>query len=142
MQVGTTKDQGLYNKPSVAVRPGALAAGTIPQYNVHIIFSWYYLYTIGIARNDSGLWLWIYLPVRKVPPSYRTLSIKLSYSHYTVLKTKFSEYQLNMDLAVSTRTSTTVLYQFFDIHYVLKQKQCVHPSVSLYVFVLTATKMV
>ena len=33
MQVGTTKDQGLYNKPSAAVLPGALAAGTLPQYN-------------------------------------------------------------------------------------------------------------
>ena len=33
MQVGTTKDQGLYNKPSAAVHPGALAAGTVPQYN-------------------------------------------------------------------------------------------------------------
>ena len=34
MQVGTTKDQGLYNKPSVAVHPGALATGTLPQYNI------------------------------------------------------------------------------------------------------------
>ena len=33
MQVGATKDQGLYNKPSTAVHPGALAAGTLPQYN-------------------------------------------------------------------------------------------------------------
>ena len=33
MQVGTNKDQGLYNKPSAAVHPGALAAGTLPQYN-------------------------------------------------------------------------------------------------------------
>ena len=33
MQVGTTKDQGLYNKPSAVVHPGALAAGTLPQYN-------------------------------------------------------------------------------------------------------------
>ena len=33
MQVGRTKDQGLYNKPSTAVRPEALAAGTLPQYN-------------------------------------------------------------------------------------------------------------
>ena len=32
MQVGMTKDQGLYNKPSAAVYPGALAAGTLPQY--------------------------------------------------------------------------------------------------------------
>ena len=32
MQVGTTKDQCLYNKPSAAVHPGALAAGTLPQY--------------------------------------------------------------------------------------------------------------
>ena len=32
MQVGTTKDQGLYNKPSAAVHPGALAAGTLPHY--------------------------------------------------------------------------------------------------------------
>ena len=34
MQVGRTKDQGLYNKPSAAVHPGALAAGTLPQYNI------------------------------------------------------------------------------------------------------------
>ena len=33
MQVGKTKDQGLYNKPSAAVHPEALAAGTLPQYN-------------------------------------------------------------------------------------------------------------
>ena len=33
MQVGTIKDQGLYNKPSAAAHPGALAAGTLPQYN-------------------------------------------------------------------------------------------------------------
>ena len=33
MQVGTTKDQDLYNKPSAAVHPGPLAAGTLPQYN-------------------------------------------------------------------------------------------------------------
>ena len=32
MQVGKTKDQGLYNKPSVVMHPGALAAGTLPQY--------------------------------------------------------------------------------------------------------------
>ena len=37
MEVGTTKDQGLYNKPSAAVNPGALAVGTLPQYNtIHI----------------------------------------------------------------------------------------------------------
>ena len=29
MQVGTTEDQGLYNKPWTAVHPGALAAGTL-----------------------------------------------------------------------------------------------------------------
>ena len=33
MQVRTTKDQGLYNKPSAAVHQGALAAGTLPQYS-------------------------------------------------------------------------------------------------------------
>ena len=33
VQVGTTKDQGLYNKPSAAVHPGGLAAGTLLQYN-------------------------------------------------------------------------------------------------------------
>ena len=32
MQVGKTKHQGLYNKPSAAVHPGALAAGTLIQY--------------------------------------------------------------------------------------------------------------
>ena len=33
VQVGTTKDKGLYNKPSAAVHPGALATRTLPQYN-------------------------------------------------------------------------------------------------------------
>ena len=33
MQVGKTKDQGLYNKPSAAVYPGALPTWTLPQYN-------------------------------------------------------------------------------------------------------------
>ena len=33
MQVGTTEDQGLYNKPSAAAHPGELAAQTLPQYN-------------------------------------------------------------------------------------------------------------
>ena len=37
MQVGTTKDQGLYNKPSAPVHPGALAAGTLPQYNTMVL---------------------------------------------------------------------------------------------------------
>ena len=42
MQVGTTKDQGLCNKPSAAVHPGALAPGTLPQYNTiqQIIWRW------------------------------------------------------------------------------------------------------
>ena len=33
MQVGTTKDQGLFNKLSAAVHPGALPPVTLPQYN-------------------------------------------------------------------------------------------------------------
>ena len=33
MQVGKTKDQGSYNKPSATVHPGSLATGTLPQYN-------------------------------------------------------------------------------------------------------------
>ena len=43
MQVGTTKDQGLYNKPSSAVHPGALAAVTVPQY------------TIGVSYSSGGI---------------------------------------------------------------------------------------
>ena len=34
VEVGTTKDQDLYNKPSAAVHPGALAARTLPQYKM------------------------------------------------------------------------------------------------------------
>ena len=34
MQVGMSKDQGLYDKPLAAVHPGALSAGTLPQYNI------------------------------------------------------------------------------------------------------------
>ena len=33
MQVGTTEGQGLYNKPSAVVHPGALGAGALPQYS-------------------------------------------------------------------------------------------------------------
>ena len=33
-----TKDQGLYSKSSVAVHPGALAAGALPRYNTISIF--------------------------------------------------------------------------------------------------------
>ena len=36
MQVGTNKDQGLYNKPSAAVHPGELAAGTLAQYKYNV----------------------------------------------------------------------------------------------------------
>ena len=39
MQVGTTKDQGLYNKPSAAVHPGILAAGTLLQYNTIFVIT-------------------------------------------------------------------------------------------------------
>ena len=37
MQVGKTKDQGLYNKPSAVVHPGALATGTLPQYSNELL---------------------------------------------------------------------------------------------------------
>ena len=43
MQVGTNKDQGLYNKPSAAVYPGALTEGTLPQYN-----------TMGNVQTPNG----------------------------------------------------------------------------------------
>ena len=42
MQIGRTRDQGLYNKHWAAVHPEALAAGTLPQYNTPIdSYSWY-----------------------------------------------------------------------------------------------------
>ena len=44
MKVGKTKDQGLYNKPLAAVHPGALAAGTLPQYNT-IVYQMSEMYT-------------------------------------------------------------------------------------------------
>ena len=37
VQVGTTKDQGLYNKPQAAVHPGALAARTLPHTYMYCI---------------------------------------------------------------------------------------------------------
>ena len=39
MQLGTTKDQGLYNKPSAAVHPGALSARTLLQYNTRALIN-------------------------------------------------------------------------------------------------------
>ena len=61
MQVGKTKDQGLYNKPSAAAHPASLAVGTLPQYNTiqykwaktdvfHIIFP--VSFNIGIYRSS------------------------------------------------------------------------------------------
>ena len=42
VQVGMTRDQGLYNKPSTAVHPGALAAGTLPLVSlcIHVLVQW------------------------------------------------------------------------------------------------------
>ena len=53
MQVGVTKNQGLYNKPSAAVHPGAIAAGTLPQYNT---LRSLYNSTDEPAYNDIGLY--------------------------------------------------------------------------------------
>ena len=49
MQVGMAKDQGLYNKPSAAVLPGALAAGTLTQYNTIIHM---YIYIAEITTSQ------------------------------------------------------------------------------------------
>ena len=50
MLVGKTKDQGLYNKPSAAGHPGALAAGTLPQYNtIYSTFGFRSLMLISIT---------------------------------------------------------------------------------------------
>ena len=61
MQVGPTKDQGLCNKPSVAVHPGALAAGTLRQYNkinvvesVHCAVRTDSLYTADYVMSLKG----------------------------------------------------------------------------------------
>ena len=54
MQVGTTKDQGLYNKPSAAVHPGALAAGTLLQYNT-IQYNFYHLR--AVIKKKTLKWL-------------------------------------------------------------------------------------
>ena len=50
MQVGTTKDQGLYNKPSTAVHPVALTAGILPQYNTIQHFSNFLSYSARYKR--------------------------------------------------------------------------------------------
>ena len=57
VQLGTTKDQGLYNKPSAAVHPEALAAGTLlhtychPKNNGYTIA----LKSTEIARKDLSV---------------------------------------------------------------------------------------
>ena len=55
MQVGKTKDQGLYNKPSATVHPGALAVGTLLQYNIAWDFQLllYPLYPISVFPFGS-----------------------------------------------------------------------------------------
>ena len=66
MQVGTTKDRGLYNKPLAAVHPGALAAGALPQYN---------------RIHGINFCLELYLKLLFVPRSKHTISIKLKPTH-------------------------------------------------------------
>ena len=49
MQVGATTDQGLYNKPSAAVHPGALATGTLPQYNTSHYITTFHMTSCSIS---------------------------------------------------------------------------------------------
>ena len=75
LQVGTTKDQGLYNKPSAAVHPGALAAGTLPQYNtVQVRFLCVIRHpTVGIAEEVvTSRERDIVLRLRTLPPWLRS----------------------------------------------------------------------
>ena len=51
VQVGTTKDQGLYNKPQAAVHPGALAGGTLPENNT-IIQIMSYLFILSLTSYN------------------------------------------------------------------------------------------
>ena len=73
MQVGTTKDQGLYNKPSAAVHPGALAAGTLPQYNVICTSE----FRLGSVQEFQSDWLseGVYFHVQ-FPLTLKTLGIR------------------------------------------------------------------
>ena len=64
MQVGMTKNQSLYNKPSAAVHPGALVAGTLPQYNtiqyhpnaqsIFVTFIVFLLH-VSVSRSSSSV---------------------------------------------------------------------------------------
>ena len=68
MQVGTTKDQGLYNKPSAAVHPGPLAA-TIqynsdvsgqaigPNLRIQESITKYLLYVLSLRSGECSLCL-------------------------------------------------------------------------------------
>ena len=49
-----TKDQGLYNRPSAAVRPGTLATGTLPQYNTILAIAFKRRRKILRHRNKQG----------------------------------------------------------------------------------------
>ena len=67
MQVGTTKDKGLYNKPLAAAHPGALAAGNLPQYNTMVRGSMFY----HVLEDDSchtGMTAWKSLSASNFKP--------------------------------------------------------------------------
>ena len=72
MQVGTTKDQGVYNKPSDAVHPGALAAGTLPQYNTIYLERLSLSFPIQISRNALAPFL----------PTFINIGISLNVTKY------------------------------------------------------------
>ena len=73
MRVGTTKDQGLYNKPSAAVHPGALAAGTLLQYNTR-------LQICTVWRSTETLYQG-FLYFQNVTHVYGTYRCNFIYSH-------------------------------------------------------------
>ena len=74
MQVGTTKDHDLYNKPSAVVHPEALAAGTLPQYSIiqynTAMLIQYKIYSSAVSKvlnirpilNDVQCSKFVYIP--------------------------------------------------------------------------------
>ena len=76
MQVGTAKDQSLYNKPSAAVHAGALVAETLPQYNT--IQCLYHLLRILFVVEGETAWYMHAVKIMEPLSADTRLALKLT----------------------------------------------------------------
>ena len=93
MQVGTTKHHGLYNKPSAAVHPGALAAGTLPQYNTNLFLPVFENY-LSLKLRNFKFRKWRSVCTHQTPRRHIPVERNLQYHGCDNLKSRIAKKSL------------------------------------------------